>query len=130
MLPRGPASARESPKRSFRLENAVFALCVVAGAAVLIVSTWLMGEPKFRESNKHFYFFCLFATGLAAGAVAPRSWWTCWAAIYLGQSIAYALTPTPHPSAFWGLGFFFLLFFSLVSLPGAVIGARGSRLGV
>lgn len=113
----------EPPKRIFGLENAVFVCCMLAGALVLFVWSCVVGGWEFQEPNMLFYFFGLLAVGAVGGGVSPRSWWTCWAGVYFGQSIAYALIPTPHPSAFWGLGFFFLLFFSLITLPGAVIGA-------
>ena len=95
----------DPPKRNFLLGSVVFVSCVLAGASVLFVSTWLVGSREFQESNKHVYFFCLFATGAVAGGVCPRSWWTCWLGVYAGQSITFALTPTPHPNAFLGTRF-------------------------
>lgn len=110
----------ETPKRRLGLPGAVFACCVLAGAMVWAGEVCLNGPvgPVGR-----FYIPCLFAAGFVAGAVSPRSWWTCWAGIYLGQVICYIFTPVARPSAFWVLGIPILFFFSLFSLAGAGIGA-------
>jgi hypothetical protein len=113
----------KSPNRLFGLRIAVFSLCVVAGAAVLSISTRAGGEEAFRESSKHVYFFCLLVIGLVAGCISPRSWWNAWMGVFLGQAMVFAMTPTPRPNPFSLLGFVVLFGFSLVSFAGGVLGA-------
>ena len=95
------------------------------GAVIWALSPIVTGAREPWDGESSYYFVSLLVAGIIIGGLSPKHEWSVWLGVVLGQ-LLYMLIFLPL-GPLTPLGIMFMAAYGLISLVGAVLGARLRR---